>query len=117
MMKDIEEKIKTEMPKLAELFMGVALGEKVFSGGKAQEAAATRVWDTLSPVIKRLSESRAVEANSASDIIAMLKSGSIGIQDAKDLMAIMSSKSEMDEIANLQKQIDSLVGADKLGDV
>ena len=96
------------MPQLAELFIGVALGEKVFTGGKSQEAAANKVWDTLTPVIKRISEARSLDANSTADVIVMLKEGKLSLAEARELMQMLSTKSDIEDMKALLEKMEAL---------
>ena len=112
MNKEIEEKIKKSMPALAELFMGIALGDKVFTGGKSQETAANKVWDSISPMIKRMGEVQVLEAQSTADVIELLGKGKVTITDAKDLMQMLSTKSDIEDVKILLEKVNALTGSD-----
>ena len=65
------------------------------------------------PLIQSFGATRKVEANSASDVITMLSKGKISTKEATTLMALLKSKTEIEEKeikVNLQKTLLDITG-------
>lgn len=57
---------------------------------------SSKVWSLAEKIIASADDLKAMEANNVADVLSLLKSGKISVQDAKDLMEIMTAKTNID---------------------
>ncbi len=62
----------------------------------------------IAPMMQAESDMGMVLAESTHDVISLLKSGTISIQDAKDLMNMLSVKSDIDDVKKLIARMDAM---------
>ena len=71
------------------------------------------IIDLVRPLLKNVSLLRKIDAQNASDVLRLLGTGKISIDDSLKLMNLLKGKSEIDEIAlknSLISDLKSLVG-------
>ncbi len=67
-----------------------------------------KIWDVLVPIIQQANDTQRVEAESTHDVIGLLKEGTVSFAEAKDLMHMLSTKSEIDDLKKLLENMDDL---------
>lgn len=93
---------------IADLFIGVALGDKRFVGGDAQEKAAHKVWDSIAPMLKSAADHAEMPSLSDGSISARVEavmqgvaSGQIDIDQGKRLIEMLQAGFEITELKDL----------------
>ena len=78
---------------------------------EANTTMLMKFFDLFTDLVRRsdyIGEVRKINAQSAADIIGLLKTGTVSIKDAKELMAIVSMKFEMEELSSLATKLDEV---------
>ena len=77
----------------------------------AQEAAVIKLmWPTVSTLITSSADRQKLDAKSTSDVIGMLREGTLSILEAKDLMSMLSIQSDIEDIKALLVKVNQLTG-------
>lgn len=70
------------------------------------DKAKEKIFDALVPVIQQAGDMRAIDASNTADILALLSKGQITLAEAKDLMHIISTKFEIDDLTSLMDKLE-----------
>jgi len=109
-MKDITpNKLRAEFIREAkpvmDAYLDVSKGTGVLKGNKEINA---KVWDVLSQIILQADDLRKIHATTHTDILKLLRRGKVTISEAKELMEIMKSVFEMEELPKLMEKFGEL---------
>ncbi len=79
-------------------------GRRINVDQKARDA----VLNAIIPMLQQAGDVQKVEAESTHDVISLLKDGTVSFAEAKQLMDMLSTKSEIDDLKKLLEKMDEL---------
>ena len=82
---------------------------------EASTAMLNKYFDIYADMVKSLVEVgdiQKIEVEASADIIRMLKTGDITIRDAKELMHLLSTQSDIEDVKLLLQKVSQLTGGD-----
>ena len=87
-------------------YIGAALGKSELKSTNSD--ARKETWGLLRDIINSAGNLTKIDAENTKDVIKMLKDGAITIQDAKDLMQMLSTQSDIEDIKVLLEKVNQL---------
>lgn len=77
-----------------------------------RNGAQAKIFDALIPIIQSSGDIQKIEAESAQDVLGLLKEGIVTFVEARDLMTMLSTKSDIEDMKNLLEKMEALSGPD-----
>ncbi len=87
-------------------YIGSALGTSELKSNNSD--ARQETWKLLRDIILGAGNLQKIEAGSTAEVVNMLSDGRITFQEAKELMNMLSTKSEIDDLKVLLEKMDDL---------
>ena len=81
------------------------LGHTSHTGQKKEQE---KIWEVLVPIIQQAGDAQRIEAESVHDVIGLLKDGAITFTEARQLMDMLSTKSDIEDMKELLKKMEVL---------
>lgn len=69
------------------------------------EKARDQVWEVAKQIILQTGDTQELEARNIQDVLNLIAKGKVTPSEAKDLMQLVQSKFEMEEVASIQKML------------
>jgi len=113
-MNDVLDHLISTSAKILDYRCGLAMGEDPPDGSELyNKEEQLRILDLIKPILRQTKQTQQLEARSAQDVIDLLKSGKITIEDAHLLMGLIKLKVDMEESeikSELQRRLLDLMG-------
>jgi len=71
------------------------------------------VLDAIIPMLQSAGDIQKIEAECAQDVIGLIKEGLITFTEARDLMQMLSTKSDIEDMKTLLDKMEALSGSDQ----
>ena len=81
------------------------LGYSTHTGQKKEQ---DKIWEVLVPIIQQAGDSQRIEAESVHDVIGLLKDGTVTFAEGKQLMDMLSTKSDIEDMKKLLEKMEVL---------
>ena len=78
--------------------------------GTQSEEKQKRIFDALMPMLQAAGDAQKIEVGTTASIIEMLKQGTLTFLEAKQLMDMLSIKSDMDDVKKLLEAVNQMNG-------
>ena len=72
------------------------------------DSVRKEMWDLLKDIIKQAQESDTIDATSSNEVIELLKSGDISVDQSLKLMELLQTKQQIEELPKLIEQMEKL---------
>jgi hypothetical protein len=72
--------------------------------------AQNKIFDALVPIIQSTADVQKLEVKNAQAVIKLLQSGTVSVNDAVKLMSLIDNKFQIEEMQEMTKKLDALVG-------
>ncbi len=73
-----------------------------------RNGAQAKIFDALIPVIQSAGDVQKIEAGNTSDVLALLREGIVTFTEARDLMQMLSTKSDIEDMKILLEKMEAL---------
>jgi hypothetical protein len=107
--KDIRSRFLIRAVNIMEQYIDDAVNDD--PGHRTQRnGAQAKIFDALIPIIQSSGDIQKIEAESAQDVIALIKDGLVTFSEARDLMQMLSTKSDIEDMKVLLEKMEALGG-------
>ena len=107
--KALRSRFLAKAEKIMDLYLDDAINVTAENRTSSKESQK-KIFDALIPILQSSGDIQKVEVESTASIIEMLKQGTLTFLEAKQLMDMLSIKSDMDDVKKLLEAVNQMNG-------